>query len=106
MTTFALPTQIAGSNAKRVTIGAACKTAVAVAVVGMISLFSVAQMSSAPFASHCIGVAPQSARDPRTWINRHAVSFANAYETFSRRAERVTVGALTLHGRAGQLPFK
>jgi hypothetical protein len=49
MTTFAHPAQIAIGNAKRVTIGSACKTAAAVAIVGMISAVSVSLLSGAPF---------------------------------------------------------
>jgi hypothetical protein len=50
MTNFAQTTQIAGGNAKRVTIGSVCKVAAAVAVLGMISMFSIAQSSGAHFA--------------------------------------------------------
>jgi hypothetical protein len=50
MTTLAHTTQTAGRNAKRVTIGSVCKAAAAVAVVGTISVFSVAQLSRAQSA--------------------------------------------------------
>jgi hypothetical protein len=49
MTTLAHTTQISGGNAKRVFIGSAGKAATAVAVVGMISVFAVGLLSSAPF---------------------------------------------------------
>ncbi len=49
MTTLAHTTQISGGNAKRVFIGSAYKAAAAVAVVGMISVFSVGLLSGAPF---------------------------------------------------------
>jgi len=42
-------TQTAGVNAKRPSIGSAYKAAAAVAVVGMISAFSVGLLSGAPF---------------------------------------------------------
>jgi hypothetical protein len=48
MTNFAQITQIGGGNAKRVTIGSVYKVVAAVAVVGMISMFS--QSSGAHFA--------------------------------------------------------
>jgi hypothetical protein len=50
MTNFAQTTQIAGGNAKRVTIGSVCKVAAAVAVLGTISVFSIAQLSRAQSA--------------------------------------------------------
>jgi len=50
MTTLAHTTQISGRDAKRVTIGSVCKLAAAVAVVGAISVFSVAQLSRAQSA--------------------------------------------------------
>jgi hypothetical protein len=49
MTTLAHTTQISGRNAKHVTIGSVCKVA-AVAIVGTISVFSVAQLSRAQSA--------------------------------------------------------
>ena len=47
MTTLAHTPQISGRNAKHVTIGSVCKVAAAVAIVGTISVFSVAQRSRA-----------------------------------------------------------
>jgi hypothetical protein len=61
MTTFAPTTQIADSNENRFTIGSACKDAAAIAVVGVILLFSITQMSSGQFApSAPTGIAKQS----------------------------------------------
>jgi hypothetical protein len=50
MTNFAHTTQTTGGNARRVTIGSVCKVAAAVAVVGTISMFSIAQLSRAQSA--------------------------------------------------------
>jgi hypothetical protein len=57
MNTLARTARTAGGTAMRVTIGSVCKTAAAVAVVGMISVFSIAQLSRAYFA-------PTVAMDP------------------------------------------
>lgn len=50
MNTFAPTTETASSTAKRATIGLVCKAAGAVAIVGMISLLSIAQLNRAQFA--------------------------------------------------------
>jgi hypothetical protein len=51
MNTFAPTTQTASGTAERATIGSVCKAAAAVAVVGMILLLSIAQLSRAHFAA-------------------------------------------------------
>jgi hypothetical protein len=60
MTIFAPTTQIADGNAKSANIGSAFKAASAVAVVGIISLFSLAQMSGTPFAPSAADLTHQS----------------------------------------------
>jgi hypothetical protein len=50
MNTFAPTTRTASGTAKREIIGSVCKAAAAVAVVGMISLLSIAPLSRAHFA--------------------------------------------------------
>jgi hypothetical protein len=60
MTTFAHTAQIASRNVNRVTIGSVCKAAAAVAVVGMISVFSIGQLSRAQFAPLATGLTEQS----------------------------------------------
>jgi len=57
MNTLAPTIQTAGGTANRVTIGSVCKAAAAVAVVGMISVFSITLLSRAHFA-------PTVAMDP------------------------------------------
>ena len=60
MSTLAPTSQTAGGTAKRVTIGSVCKAAAAVAVVGMISVFSITLLSRAQFAPPvAIDTAPQ-----------------------------------------------
>ena len=63
MTTFAHTTQSAGRNVKRVTIGSVCKAAAAAAVIGMISMYSVDQLSRAQAVVAANPTPPSELRD-------------------------------------------
>ncbi len=63
MTAFARTTQIVGRNVKCVTIGSVCKAAAAAAVIGMISIYSVDQLSRAQAVVAANPTAPSELRD-------------------------------------------
>jgi len=104
VTTFARTTQIVGRNVKCVTIGSVCKAAAAAAVIGMISIYSVDQLSRAQAVVAANPTAPSELRDLLCRIEGAVLPPTTFPECGPPKSSHASLGTLHFAALTGETP--